>query len=229
MWEQVKALLNGLEDGDKKTNLLTAFGALQTDNGNIIAARDKAKSDNAPLKELIDSLREATGLGDTLTGDTVKELLKSKSKGGDEVDALNTQMTELREKYGTLETTHNTYVTEAKDKDFELAIGRSDMFKNVKDRDYVLYKIKSKLILGEDGELYAKSDDGKILNDIVSGNPIKGTELFDSLVKGGTISKNALDSTLGSGTGGSGGNPTINAEAIKGLSATEMMKAGRKA
>lgn len=212
MWQQFKNLISGLEEGEGKTNLLTAFGALQTDNANIILARDKAKEANVSLKQLVDSLKEATGLGDTLTGDTVKELIKSKSKGGDEVDALNTQMTELREKYGTLETTHNEYVTEAKEKAFELAISRSDIFKDVSSdpflRNAVLGAVKPKLMIGEDGEIYAKGEDGKILNDIVSGKAIKGTELFTSLIEGGQISKSALNPTVGSGAGGKGGEYT---------------------
>lgn len=234
MWEQFQKLLNGLEDGDNKSNLLTAFGTLNGEYQNAIEARNKAKSDNKPLKEQLDALREATGLGDNLNGDALKELLKSKSKGGEEVDSLSTQLKELREKYSGLETTHTSFVNESKEKAFELALSNSDIMKNVSPdpflRSAVINAIKPKLTMGEDGKIYARSDDGKVQTDIVTGKPIAGETLFNSLIENGNISKSAIIGTVGQGAGGQQthvDNPA-GAKAFEGMNATELMKQGRR-
>ena len=69
MWEQFLQLINGLEDGDSKTNLLAGFDKLKTDNTDTIAARDTAKANNKPLNDLVASLKSASGLDD-LTSDS---------------------------------------------------------------------------------------------------------------------------------------------------------------
>lgn len=233
MWEQFKALINGIEDAELKTKLLTGFEAVHTDNKNIIEARDKAKADNAPLKELVNSLGEVTGLGDKVSADALKELLSSKSKGGVEVDALTKQLDEIRGKYQELETNHNTFVSQANEKAFELAISQSEIFKDVSSdpflRNAVLSTVKPKLILGEDGGIYARGDDGKVSTDILTGKPIAGAELFKSMIESGHISKSALNPTVGQGSGSNpqGTPPISGAVNIGTMSATEMMKKGR--
>jgi len=230
MWEQFLQLINGLEDGDSKTNLLAGFTKIKQDNDTAILARDTAKGDNKPMKELLEALKGASGL-DELNADTLKDLIKSKSKAGetDEIKAVNDTLNELREKYSTLETTHSDFVTSSKDKAFELALSQSDIFKDVSSdpflRNAVIGKVKPKLIIGDDGKIYAKGDDGKILKDIVSGKPIEGSTLFSGMVKSGDISKAAIVSSVIQGTGSPQGKPVSGDTST--MSASQMMKAGR--
>ena len=233
MWEQYQLLLNAMEDGEVKTNLLNGFTKLQNDNKDTITARDKAKADNAPLKEALASLGEATGLGDNITADAVKELLKSKSKGGEEVDSLNSQLEELRGKYQGLETTHNTFMAESESKAFELALSQSDILANVSSdpflRNAVISAIKPKLVRGEDGKMYARGDDGKVMSDIVTGKPMSGSELFNNMVDSGQISKTAILPTSGAGTDGQPNrNGDLSSKHIESMNSTELMKQGRK-
>ena len=208
MWEQYLTLLNSLEEGEAKTNLITGFGKLQEDNSNAIASRDKAKGDLAPMKDLIASLGSVTGLGEEMTADAVKSLLSSKSKGGEEVQSLNATLAELRGKYTDLEGTHNDFVKSSNDKAFELALSQSDIFKDVSSdpflRNAVMGTIKPKLVLGEDGSIYARGNDGKVMTDLVTDKPITGTSLFAQMVDSGQISKAAINGTVGNGTGGEG-------------------------
>lgn len=209
MFQQFLALLNALEDGENKTNLITAFSKIQEDSQNAYTQRDTAKAENAPLKELVESLKGASGL-DNLDANSLKELISSKSKGGAEVDTLNASLEELRNKYTDLETTHNGFVTESKEKSFELAISQSDIFKDVSSdpflRNAVLASVKDKLAVGEDGKLYAKNSDGSIMEDLVSGEKITGQHLFSQMIESGAISKSALNGTVGQGAGGQGNN-----------------------
>jgi len=237
MWEQLKALISSLEDGEAKANLLVGFDKLQdfskNDMADAISNRDKAKADLLPSKELIKALQDATGLGESLSADTVKTLIDSKSKGGAEVDALTSQLNELRKINSDLETTHNEFVTTSNEKSFELAISQSDIFKDVSSdpflRSAVLSAIKPKLTVGEDGQIYAKNNDNSIMNDLVSGKPITGQTLFGQMVESGAISKSALNGTVGSGTGGQQNGGGNNLPSNSTLSATEMMKQARKA
>ncbi len=205
MFEQFLLLLQALPDGDSKINLVSAFDKLKEDNLNTIATREQAKADNAPLKALIDDLKGVSGLND-LTADGLKTLLASKSKGGAEVDSLTATLTELRGKYGELETTHQDFVKGANKQAFDLALSQSEIFKDVSAdpflRNSVMNVISDKLMVGEDGSLVAKGGDGKVMNDLVSGKPITGVTLFNSMVESGVISKVALNSTIGNGTGG---------------------------
>lgn len=226
MFEQFLALLNALEDGENKTNLITAFGKIQEDSTNAYSQRDNAKAENAPLKDMIEGLKGASGLDD-LTADSLKALIASKSKGGAEVDTLNASLQELRNKYTDLETTHNDFVSTSKEKSFELAISQSDIFANVSSdpflRNAVLSTVKDKLTVGEDGKLYAKASDGSVMSDLISGEPIEGTTLFNSMVESGAISKSALNGTVGVGTGGKpqGGGSFDSSKKLKDMGETE--------
>jgi len=205
MWEQFKQLLDGMEDGDIKTNLLSAFPKLKEDRDNAIVTRDKAKDENKPLKELVESIGKVTGLGNDFGADKVKELISSKSNGGKEVETLQNNLKELRDKYAELEGTHKNFVSKSNEKEFELALSNSEILKNVSSdpflRGAVIETIKPKLMRGEDGQIYAKGEDGKVMTDIVTSKPITGTALFDSMVKSGQISKVALNATVVNGTG----------------------------
>ncbi len=233
MWEQFLGLINGLEDSDSKTNLLTAFGKVKQDNDNAIAARDEAKGKNKPLADLVDSLKKTTGLED-LTAEHLATYIKDNSKTS-ESEAIKTvegTLATLREQYSTLESTHTDYVNTSKDKAFELALTQSDIFKDVSSdpflRNAVIDKVKPKLIIGDDGLIYAKGEDGKVLNDIVSGKPITGAKLFEGMVSSGDVSKHAINSTVSPGTNAPNNTQTATVPSA-GMSAVEMMKAGRKA
>ena len=222
MFEQFSLLLNGLEDGEGKTNLVKAFEKLQGIHTEAIESRDKSKGKLNDLTNLIDGIKSATGL-DELSVDSINGVIKNGKKSSDEVDTLNNQITELRGKYETLETEHNTYKADSEKKNFELAISRSDIFKDVSSdpflRNAVMQTVTNKLIQGEDGNLYAKGDDGKVLNDLVSGKPITGQDMFSKMVESGSISKAALNSTVGNGGGGNPhSRPSNNGGKLKDLS-----------
>lgn len=234
MFEQFLQLLNNLEDGDIKANLLTGFEKINDIHKEVITARDKAKDANAPLKEQLSGLQTATGLGENLSVDSLKELLSKGNKSNAETEALQGQLDELRGLYNQLDATHKDYVGNSEAKSFELALSQSEIFKNVSPdpflRNAVMASIKDKLIVGDDGGLYAKGADGNVEKDIVSGEPVTGATLFNGLVTKGIISKAALIGSVGNGAGGEGngggGNPSNNGTSE--LSGTEMMKHARK-
>ncbi len=231
MFEQFLALLNGLEDGESKTNLVTAFEKINGIHKDAIDSRDSAKVKLGEATATIDGIRSATGLDD-LSVDSLNGVIKNGKKSSDEVATLTKTLDELRTLHQTTTDEFSTFKTATGEKDFELALSRSDIFKDVSSdpflRSAVMGAVKGKLIAGDDGQLYAKGADGKVLNDLVSGKPMSGQELFSQMVESGAISKTALNPTVNSGNGSKPANGTGFNNSDTPASATEMMKAGRK-
>lgn len=231
MFEQFEALIKALADGDEKNSLLVGFGKIHSEFKGMAEARDKAKSDNAPLKEQLDAISEITGLGENLTAEALKELLSGDGNDA-EIKTLTEQLNALRQEHTALGETHNDFVKSTSAKDFELALNKSDIFKSVSSepfyRNTVMSLVKDKVILGEDGNIYEKGTDGKVKTDLVSGKPVSGMSVFNGLVESGAIVKEALTATVKNGTKdatikttNTDGNQTV------GLNPTEKMKAGR--
>ena len=230
-FEQFLALLNGLEDSDNKTNLVTAFEKINGIHKDAIESRDSAKVRLGEATATIDGIKSATGLDD-LSVDSLKGVIKNGKKSSDEVDTLTSTLDELRSLHKTTTDEFAAFKTSTSEKDFELALSRSDIFKDVSSdpflRSAVMGAVKNKLVAGDDGQLYAKGSDGNVLNDLVSGEPVTGQKLFSQMVESGAISKTALNPTVNSGGGSKPANGSdFNTGDVQ-ISATEMMKAGRK-
>ncbi len=204
MFEQFLALLNGMEDGESKTNLVTAFQKINDIHKDAIGSRDDTKVKLSEANATIDGIKSATGLDD-LSVDSLKGVIKNGKKSGDEVAALTTTLDELRALHQTTTNDFDAFKTSTREKDYELALSRSDIFKDVSSdpflRSAVMGAVKSKLIAGDDGILYAKGADGKVMNDLVGGKPITGQTLFAQMIESGAISKAALNPTVNSGGG----------------------------
>lgn len=213
MFEQFLQMLQGLEDGDTKANLLTGFEKLQSIHKDAIETRDKTKEQNSELSKVVEGVKGVTGLED-LSVDSLSEVIKNGKKSSDEVDMLKGKLEELQGKYQGLETTHNDYVSQVDTKNFELAVSRSDIFKDVVSdpflRESAINKVLPKLTMGEDGNLYQKGSDGKIYRDLVTDKPVSGNELFSSMIENGEISKAVLNGTVKPGGGNEGGQGPAN-------------------
>ena len=156
--------------------------------------------------DLVNGLKSASGLSE-LTPDSLKALLSKNSKGGQEIDTLTNQIKELQDLNQKVTGDFDLFKQGADKKAFELAVSSSDIFANVSSdpflRSAVLSAVTPKLVVGDDGGLYAKGQDGGIMLDIVSNKPIKGADLFNQMVESGAISKTAINGSIGSGAGGS--------------------------
>ncbi len=231
MFEQFLALLNGMEDGESKTNLVTAFQKISDIHKDAIESRDGTKVKLGEASALIDSIKSATGLDD-LSVDSLKGVIKNGQKSNDEVTSLTKTLDDLRTLHQTTTDDFAIFKTATNAKDFELALSKSDIFKDVSSdpflRSAVMGVIKDKLIAGDDGGLYAKGADGSVMKHLVSNDPITGQELFTQMVESGAISKTALNPTVNSGNGSKPANGTDFNKGDTPTSATEMMKAGRK-
>ena len=204
MFEQFLALLNGMEDGESKTNLVTAFQKISDIHKDAIESRDGTKVKLSEASALINSIKSATGLDD-LSVDSLKGVIKNGQKSSDEVATITKTLEELRTLHQTTTDEFATFKTATNAKDFELALSKSDIFKDVSSdpflRSAVMGVIKDKLMAGDDGGLYAKGADGSVMKHLVSNDPITGQELFTQMVESGAISKTALNPTVNSGNG----------------------------
>jgi len=204
VFEQFLALLQGLEDGESKTNLVTAFEKINGIHKDVIESRDSTKVKLSEVTATIDGIKSATGLDD-LSVDSLKGVIKNGKKSSDEVATVTATLDELRALHKTATDDFAAFKTSTGEKDFELARSRSDIFKDVSSdpflRSAVMGAVKGKLIAGDDGKLYAKGADGKVLNDLVSGDPVTGQKLFSQMVESGAISKAALNATVKNGNG----------------------------
>ena len=76
MFEQFLALLNGMEDGESKTNLVTAFQKISDIHKDAIESRDGTKVKLSEANATIDGIKSATGLDD-LSVDSLKGVIKN--------------------------------------------------------------------------------------------------------------------------------------------------------
>lgn len=182
--QQYRNLLNGLEDGEMKTNLVNAFGNVELDFNNAITARDSAKQTLNDYKTLVTS---KIGTDDVTTFEMPKPNEDIEKIKSDLEAKYNSDMDTLRTDVQGWETKYNDATAKLEDFAFRKAVEDNGLLQNFNIenpyvKDLVVNHIKNNTVV-EDGKIYAKdSTTGEKARDIKSGDFLSGANIVEGMI-----------------------------------------------
>lgn len=188
---QFKQLLEGLEDSDSKTSLLSAFSNLSTD---VTDTLDKLKGERKDVGSKLDgalgfkkSILESLGLDDNATTEDIQKAINSDEKTQKLLDAeklkYDKDTKELRDLLDAEKTNSTNFKSQLDKFELKTLMEKNEMYKNVDPgmKEFYESKIMDKMLV-KDGNLYIKNENGEISRNLTDNEPLSVVSLRDSIL-----------------------------------------------
>jgi len=180
--QQFGTMLDGIEDTELKTKLITAFGNVKLDFNTSIENRNIAKQELQNYKTAVSQKLGTDDIESFKIPEPSADLEKMKV---DLETKYNNDLNVLRDERDGFKSKHDEVESNLNDYRFMNELEKQGMFegfmvKNPRVKDMLVSEFKDKLVL-EDGNFYVKDSNGEKQRDISSGDFLKGSKVSDDL------------------------------------------------